>query len=205
MTQEYGFCPFGSSFEALLVYSPAISDLKYDQPQYILMYVAIFYFLFGFRDFNLLAKRCIGNVVKTAWLNACNVTHGQVCWSLVASIPRCGTSMLACFSFSTNMPHSQSLRHHATLPPGTSAYLISIAAYILLSGLFYVAAVCGLEGVYGYGAPLTVPDCAVGFSGVLFAMKVSTFRQLAFARKRTPMSRLIGHRCLCPSTAPGAT
>jgi rhomboid domain-containing protein 1 len=54
----------------------------------------------------------------------------------------------------------------------TKSYLTAIAAFVALSGMFYVAAVFGLESIYGYGAPLTVPDCAVGFSGVLFAMKV---------------------------------
>eukprot|EP00123_Amoebidium_parasiticum_P020343 comp4797_c0_seq1/m.933 comp4797_c0_seq1/g.933 ORF comp4797_c0_seq1/g.933 comp4797_c0_seq1/m.933 type:complete len:374 (-) comp4797_c0_seq1:271-1392(-) len=55
---------------------------------------------------------------------------------------------------------------------GPVRYAATIAALVVLSGAFYVVLVSVLVAIYGPYAPLVGPDCAVGFSGVLFGMKV---------------------------------
>eukprot|EP01134_Creolimax_fragrantissima_P000651 CFRG0651T1 len=55
---------------------------------------------------------------------------------------------------------------------GMHMYALMVASMTILEAGFYIMVVDGLRMIFGYGAPLVGSDCCVGFSGVLFGMKV---------------------------------
>lgn len=55
---------------------------------------------------------------------------------------------------------------------GSVAFACLVMQLVILSGLFYVGLVKCLLSFYGTHAPLIGPDCCIGFSAVLFGLKV---------------------------------